>query len=322
MLTKVANRPQSRSGNVVRESQFLLLVLTLSTPCLSWAQQPNFDFTFKPLPGADVGNLPNAICNIPGQANRSCNTQFGASTDSTTPFIQETITLRGKTYYHLVVGQPDSGFAQEVLISTGTTIAFGNVLSDSGGGYCLPGGGIIQWTPEMYAGCDLDNNARAPLSAFESTGNGSGNPEAVIMKQIVSDAKAGFAQEFLKDQFNKKPKLSQTVDDATISSTWAMDMSKIGYSTDSVSGDMTNKMTVKGQDLPGGSAQFDTSLLVNAGTNITAGRYKFTPNTGRAGIATSPNPYWSYGTYTYFDGSIDPVTTVDWSKFRDPAQNP
>lgn len=319
MLTKVANRPHRRSHSVVCNSRILLLALTLASTSLSWAQQPNFDFTFKPLPGADVGNLPNAICNIPGQANRSCNTQFGASTDSTTPFVQETITLRGKSYYHLIVGQPESGFAQEVLIGTGTTIAFGNTLSDSGGGYCLPS---ALMTFSQMVGCDLDNNARVPLGAFERTGNGSGNPEAVIMKQVVSDAKAGFAQEFLKDQFNKKPKLSQTVDDATISSTWAMDMSKIGYSMDSVAGDMTNKMTVKGQDLPGGSAQFDASRVVNAGTNITAGRYKFTPNTGLAGIATSPNPYWSYGTYTYFDGSIDPVTTVDWSKFRDPAQNP
>lgn len=319
MLTKVAIRPQSRSSNGVRKSRLLLLALTLATPCLGWAQLPNFDFTFKPLPGADVGNLPNAICNIPGQANRNCNTQFGASTDSTTPFIQETITLQGKSYYHLVVGQPDSGFAQEVLISTGTTIAFGNVLSDSGGGYCLPS---ALMTFNQMVGCDLDNNARVPLGAFERTGNGSGNPEAVIMKQVVTDAKAGFAVEFLKDQFNKKPKITETIDDATIAMTWVVDMSKIGYSTDSVSGDMTNKLTLKGQDLPGGAAQFDASLLTNAGTNITAGRYKFTPNTSRAGIETSPNPFWSYGTYTYFDGSIDPVTTVDWSKFRDPAQNP
>lgn len=319
MQTKVANRPERLSQRVVDSSRLMLLALTIVIPSLSWAQQSNFDFTFKPLPGADVGNLPNAICNIPGQTNRACNTQFGASNDSTTPFIQETITLRGKSYYHLVVGLPDSNFAQEVLIGTGTTIAFGNVLSDSGGGYCLPS---ARMTFDQMVGCDLDNNARDPLGRFERTGNGSGNPEAVIIKQVVSDVKAGFAQEFLKDQFNKKPKISQTVDDATISSTWAMDMSQISYSTDSVSGDMTNKMTVKGQDLPGGSAQFDASLLVNAGTNVTAGRYKFTPNTGRAGIETSPNPFWSYGTYTYFDGSIDPVTTVDWSKFRDPAQNP
>ena len=319
MLTKVETRPQSRSGSAVRKGKLWLFALTLVAPCFSWGQLPNFDFTFKPLPGADVGNLPNAICNIPGQANRNCNTQFGASTDSTTPFVQETITLQGKSYYHLVVGQPDSGFAQEVLISTGTTIAFGNVLSDSGGGYCLPS---ALMTFNQMVGCDLDNNARVPLGAFERTGNGSGNPEAVIMKQVVSDAKSGFAMEFLKDKFNKKPKITESIDDATIAMTWVLDMSKIGYSTDSVSGDLTNKLTVKGQDLPGGSAQFDASLLTNAGTNITAGRYKFAPNTSRAGIETSPNPYWSYGTYTYFDGSIDPVTTVDWSKFRDPAQNP
>jgi len=260
----------------------------------------NFNFNFAPLPDSGLSGRadgpvtrPNVICNIPGEDDFACNTGFGISADRTTPFLQETVTIDGQQYLHLVVGQPADGFAQEVLIRSTTRIMFGNRLSDSGGHTAANGADPLR--PDA-----------------EFTGNGTGNPNSVIMKQVMSDPAGGFTQEFLKGALDRKAIISQDVENELMASNFVMDMSNSDFNTDDTAGIMTNTLSFTDPNIPGTSANFDFAQDAGASANVDSGRYTFTPVDG-----IQPG-----GTYTYWDGTIDPVLDVNWEGFKDPSQNP
>ncbi len=315
-------------GRLVIAGLMLFLGLT-GTTCFAQSLIP---FNFQRLPGADQGNRPNAICNVPGEADVSCNTTYQLSPDSTTAFIQETVTLNGVDYYHIVVGQPEQGFALEYLIETGTRVFFGNVLSDSGGGTCFSNRFM---NSDQIAACFLDNNGRqpllgpnsqtlvdfnnsgnpaAPLTAAQITGNGSGNPNAVIMRQVMTDPAEGFSQEFLKGNFTTKPKISQSITTPEMDSNFVIDMSAIDYNTDTVAADITNTMVLNDPSIPEASRTFDFGR-VSGQASISAGRYTYAP------AATGGPNYDPSGGYTYWDGGFE-VFEVDWESFKDSSQNP
>lgn len=285
----------------------------------------DFKFDMQPLP-ADAPNRvqnslsfrPYVICNIPGQANFQCNIreqwffQGNFADDFTTSFLQEVVNIQGVNYYHVMIDQQGQGFTQEFYMKGGGVVGanFQNpAFTDSGGSTCFPG----PFDPSDFrAACMAANNATDPLrSDARFTGNGTGNPRAIMMRQVVNQPENGFSQEYIKPFFDKKPIIRQNVTDGTINSEFAVDMSEIDYDTDGVSGKLTNRLTVNSPGIPG-SPTFDVGGNVNDGTNVSAGRYTWTPDR-TTGLG---------GTYTYFDGSIDPVHSVDWSSFRDPAQNP
>lgn len=268
----------------------------------SYAQQ-NFEFNFAPFPGATQGQRTNVSCNMPGSDNFSCGQVFGAPSD--TPFLQETITVGNEVFYHLIVGTPEQGFAQEVFIKTGGISYPAAIGSDSAGAWCYnaaPGG------------CEqAQNNARTPLANNQTvTGNGTGNPNRVLIKQIVNDTASGLSQEFLKDSFTAKPIITQNIDTADITSQFLFDMSALDYNSDALAGTMTNIFVLK--TVPDGSANFDyaRNRQQNQEPGINGGRYTFTP---------TPAINDAGGIYTYYDGTIDPVADVNWESFKNPVQN-
>jgi hypothetical protein len=297
------------------------MLLALVVPAAAVAQTtPTVEFNFAPVPGAQRGNFPNVICNMPGYDDYMCSKQQAGygNGDVKTPFVQETMDLNGRTYFHVVVGQPEQGFAQELYIRTGSSLgSFGaGFFSDSGGGACFVNNGMPF---ETMIACAKDLNATNPLGPVNPSGNGTGNPNASIMKQIVSDGTGSFSQEFLKAELEKKPKITQNYNMPGLEGQFIVDMSNSDYKTDNVTGTVTLQLEVKDPGFAGGSSAFDLAKTTSAAPNIDAGRYTYTPNTNSVKRATGDS--WTYGTYTYWDGSVDRVYDIDWTRFRDPLQN-
>lgn len=312
-----------RMGNFVMGLRFgrpwvFALSICGTTPSFSQPIDIQVDFNGVPIAGGSLGtqpySRPTVICNMPGFQPVSCLTAYGFSNDQSTPFLQETVRIDGVDYYHVVVKDRSADFSTEYYIRYGFSEFDGNTFSDSGGAACFPG----PFTRDVAA-CAQANNARNPLSPdYRISGNGTGVPDRVEMRQINNDAASGFSQEFLKNKLATKPIITQTIDTAAFTGRYVMDMSGIDYNTDTVPGVMTNTLGFKDvsspQTLPNFDyAQFSKFIGSTAkDTPLTAGRYKFLRF-----------PFLEPGgTYTYFDGSIDPVLNQNWAAFRDPVNNP
>jgi len=168
----------------------------------------------------------------------------------------------GNKYWHLLLGNDTDDWKQDVWIRQTATYDYmtqdnvggskyqwtvnGNraALSDSGGFASVYNDNKNQVTyngdsafgqmnvddmleTEVYAGNGVD-----PLrSDGQWTGNGTANPNRIIMRQIDNSGTA--YQEFLKDSFDKKPLIVQKVNDAAngMNLTFQMDMRGMDYST-------------------------------------------------------------------------------------------
>ncbi len=313
-----------------------ILLLCGVAPVTALGQNVNpsqFDFSFSAQPNAQRSERNHIVCNFGGLPDLNCNeitpdgfrnTQWftggNLADDFISPILQETVDINGETYYHVVIGEEQTGFAQEIYMKTASTrfgIGAQRSLSDSGGMVCLSFGGSF----EQRMACSTDTNGADPLrqdGVF--TGNGVGNPSRMAMRQVVTDF-AGFDQEFFKGQTTQKPIITQNMDGGQVSSHFVMDMSNSDYLTDTTPGDMTNTLSINDPNVPTGSGNFDFATDQGADANVTGGRFTFrrttAPHTNAfGGITVLPS-----SEYVYFDGTIDPVLDVNWEVFRDPAQN-
>lgn len=304
-----------------------------------------FVFDFTQSPDGARHEYAHVFCGVEGEVNHNCSPfstpevadptpiqqrqlyWYGnMANDFDTRFIQEIVEIDGVEYYHLVIGSEDSGFVQEIYLARTQRVMRdqgGGRFSDSGGVACFASGFIPL---DQIEGCIRSNASADPLrhdSTF--TGNGTGHPSKMVMRQIVSNDESGFRQEFLKANLLNKPVITQTSSDDNIDMNFVIDMSNSDYDTDSIAGTMTNSFDLKGANLPGEMGDFDLDRVDRfdkLSTNVNAGRYTFRrlliedyelENGWRRDIPSSE--------YTYYDGTIDPVLNVDWAAFRDPSQN-
>lgn len=240
-----------------------------------------------------------------------------------TPFVYEKVMEGGVPYYHMIVGDPDSGFAQEVYIRAGIN-AFGFFNTGgacSGPGSCDEGTATFNVGPDFSAsagrGSDNDptvSNAFRPLDPdFTISGNMSANPNRVQMRQLLVDG--DLTLDFVKDRYIEKPSISNTIEDAEFRSTFAMDSTGNPYTSSATPSAVTNTVEHLGPNVPpdvrppgGGpsSASFDMSTDADISV-VTAGRYTWTPGTG---------PDGSLGTYDYVGGG-GPSPSINWGSFFD-----
>ena len=188
----------------------------------------------------------------------------------------------GKSYYHMIVGSVADGFMQESFVQTGAIAA------------------------PMFVGCggntcSTNLNNRDPLGStgLYTTGNAESNPTGSIIREIMSDGE--IMTEFLKDQYDRKPLITQMISAPDSTALFQADMRNSTYNDMNIPATMINTFS-----LPGSSfGDFDMSRDAQI-TNITAGRYTYTNGTGPGG---------SKGTYNYFEGgaTFDP----DWSIYMD-----
>ncbi|MBI3772438.1 MAG: hypothetical protein HY272_07045 [Gammaproteobacteria bacterium] len=213
----------------------------------------------------DQGNS----CSITGYTDTGCfwfrsaaGTKFGIIEQQ--PFREEAVSASdGFLYWHVLLGNVNDDWKQDVWIRMGTSQTYmtdpsgtaGNYqwnlaagttrISDSGGftgAYnnqknAVNGGNYGQVNPadrletEIYAGTGADALGKYNGRDNTWTGNGTGNPTRVIMRQVDYSPSHGTYQEFLKDQFDRKPLIYQKVVDtaASMTATFQTDMRGLTY---------------------------------------------------------------------------------------------
>ncbi len=221
-------------------------------------------------------------------------------------FIQELINDNGTLYYHVILGDEDS-FGQEFYIRTS-----GCCWWESRG---MGGGGMGRGNaPYSSSDGDVEDrlaNAWLPLGPASSTGNGTGNPARIYMRQITKDSQMD--QEFVKSSEFSKPRIRQDIASGELTSNFLLDMSNGSYNTYTNPTRIINKTSISGTGIGSGSGTFDATPDADAPNALmTAGRFNYTEGSGFGG---------SSGTYTYESGTYD-IYAIDWISYCDPNQNP
>lgn len=222
----------------------------------------------------------------------------GSLIPNQTPFLYERVQGdEGQAYYHIVVGNPDSGFAQEFYIQT--------VPSNVGNFFGLIGPELSASPGATGGGSNpAASNAADPLSNNPVIGgNGAGHPERVQIRQIVNDGEMSL--EFVKQGLSAKPIISTSIETERHSAVFIMNASDLDYNDMSTPASVTNTLQILDADIPEASATFDMSRD-SRDSSITAGRYTYTPGAAIGG---------SGGTYEYSDGGTN--INPDWSSFFD-----
>ena len=187
----------------------------------------------------------------------------------------------GLSYYHIIMGDPASGFMQDVYIQNG----YGSY--QGGSGSAVGGGG------------NGGNNVQ-PLDA--NSGTGEANPRKVLVRQIVSDGE--IFMDFVKDKFDRKPKITQMLTLPSLSAIFQLDMSNSSYGDDLTPGILSYTMQLADDYKDQASFNFATDIQKSI---IDGGRYTYTNGTGPGGSA---------GTYNYDQGNFD-IDAVSWEVYFD-----
>lgn len=320
MLTNPTFKLDVRLPYLIREWVLLpRVVVTLLSVGIPQNSQAQVVFNFAPVDTAfgDHGRI-DVRCYRPEGPNISC-VDAWSNVDGT-PFLQELYVdpQTNQSYYHVIVGLPESGFVQETYIKA-------NGLSWEGGlGSASLGDGVCRFNRTQYSisECNMgDALGAAHDNVF--TGNGSGDPRAAQIRQLVggtwNDATKTwtcspndtFCQQFLKNSFANKPVITQTLHDATtgMKGFVQIDMTNSDYATDAIAGTMSNTLEFtlpQFIDIPGFNYATDKS---DVGSRVNAGQYIFT-GTGPTDATLEP--------YRYIDGGGF-LLNRDWTRFANPG---
>ncbi len=314
------------------KTRFLVAVFAVLAAAGTSAQAAfSLNFTVDP----NAGGFAPGNCGIGGQYTGMCGIGVGNSAPidpDGTPFYHATVSINGVSYWHTIVGDPADGFAIESYIVAGPFLN-----SDSGGrpSTILP----VDIDLEILSGNGWDPLGLDPGRSFDYTGNGSADPNKVVIRQVMggtwdaatstwSCAGAAYCSEFLKDDLLSKPVITQVVNDlpAGMLSYFELDMSMLSYTDDSAAATLVNTLTLTGAPM----GNFDMATDTQAGgSSVTGGRYIYTgcsnpdPFNGSCWQDTDVYANWDYqeGSYSYVDGGTDPLN-YEWGLYWDPDQNP
>lgn len=204
-----------------------------------------------------------------------------------TPFVYERVNDGAdNTYYHLIVGEPDAGFAQEVYIQAGSGITGGGCSGPitCGGDAAQIGNNSVSASGGQGAtGFGSEGSGFDPLGSDQGfTGNSTGNPTRVQMRQLLTDG--DLTVDFVKDKFLEKPSISNTIDAADMTATFIVNSAGNLLSDSTTVSPVTNTFELTGSNLPpdaqppGGGApssvRFDMSTDSQSSL-VTAGQYRF-----------------------------------------------
>lgn len=309
----------------------LLLCAIMALDMQASLAEPGFNFNWQRVGGAD-GRRAEMTCNLPGSSNTgSCSgsivdprffsfantAQSGTGTD-TTPFLQELVEVGGVKYYHVIVGDglADQGFAQEAYIRVGSGQPFADGHeSSSSRGRGFKDSSDWRSCAEGKAVSDACANGWDPLrnAASAFTGNGTANPERVIMRQVLKDG--GLVDTFEKTSFALKPKLTQTLTTPGLSAVFSLDMSNSDYKASTTAdnatrGIMINTLRLINPQIPAGAGDFGGvgATAQTQNSVVTGGLFTWEPG-------ADADFGFSNGTYTY-DGDKFDVNAMNWKEFK------
>jgi hypothetical protein len=320
---------------------FLALAAIIATPGYSAQTASGFGTYFKPYSNAGGDSIQygdGGSCSFA----QSCGTGFLNNGDPT-PFAEEVVNINGANYFHVIVGDPATGFAQESFTPASVGRGSGFTGTDTlQAGFNPDGAGLERFyinDPTFNNTATVSgnygslanfmekySNGSDPFNTVHRSGDGGDNPANAVFHMVMTSAKGDMSLDVNKPFLDKKPIISQTVQDGTMSSTFVSDMSKLGYSDMNTPIKIINKVTFEDPDIPGnGAANFD---MTNAQqSDVTAGRYTFTKgagygwNTGTTGWDAVGSKF-TLGTYDYFGTPTGfDVYNTDWASFFNYDQN-
>lgn len=305
-MSLMVARMQERSPLLLTASAAVLLLSSTGANAefvLNWSQQ-SVDPAF--FPGQQITG-----CNQPPCVWHD---DTGVAVQNQSPFLYERVTQDGTVFYHMILGNPDSGFAQEVFIQVGgnnniyTGAALGPATTEGAAG---PLANASSSSRGFADGVSSDGGSQInPLSQDNVfTGNSSGNPARVQMRQLLVDG--DLTADFVKNTFLDKPNITNSIDTGEIRALFFMDSTGNRYDTMATPSVVTNTVEHLDPNIPQASAVFDMAEDAQNST-VTAGRYTYAPVTG-PGAGT--NFGGAGGSYQYFDGGAN--TNPDWSSFFD-----
>jgi len=287
-------------------------------------------------------NFQSELSTWTGQNTGSC--AFGQcvshnGNSDPTPFAETVVKIDGVWYFHTIVGDPASGFAMEAYnraanVDTGT-VPVGDIQSN-GTGFSPDGGGNltsvignfgIGRTPSTIGVLHGDLNSANPLGDYRVSGTGGNAPDHTAFRMIMTSPSGDMSMEVVKPFLDKKPKISQTVQDAGMTATFITDERALNYHQSGTAAPVTNTLVLNDPSIPGsGAADFSMDLAQQA--DITAGRFTYTPGTGYSNAENDPSLGWNstdsnfdFGTYSYVDSQGFDAINYDWSQVFDYSQN-
>lgn len=314
--------------------------------------QAAFELNFQPLTSGasyqsfgDNDETAAFSCNMSFQSDQNCrqdDQEIGRENnwaDDSTPMYQRLFrstagdATNGKYYWHVIIGDYQNqannplnttGFYQEYIIEANS----GRRMDDS-----------ISTSLSASATWTSSNTAEniGGITVYDTgtnggtTTSGQGNPTRVIMRQIVEDGET--RSTFLKDEFDKKPLIVQTVvdykitdPDTNVDNKFTIDMRALTYdSADNTGIYVENITNLSGGAEAANQGDYDTTdatytphFFNQEETTVSGGKFTWTAGSGQLGAD---------GTYTYYsaDGSLNPSgfqpTDRNYSGFCDPSQN-
>jgi len=271
-----------------------------------------------------------------------------------TRFIQDSIDIGGKTYFHIVIVDANSAFQQESYTAgTLTNLGQSGVRSYSpfGGGNArsvigntatlkTTQSGITSWARSRIGNAkspfgfkkfadknDTTGTVATVAESSQISGNGTMDPTRTVFLMQMSDS--AVSVEVYKPLLTRKPKVSQTLAEGGLTSQFVADLRSLTYSDLNRSVPVVNTLSLNDPTLPvQGAADFDISFSQKP--HVTAGQFTFSgvgqgwvnaiTNATVAGWDNN-NSKFIPGTYQYAEGGFD-VLKVKWAAFFDPVQNP
>lgn len=261
-----------------------------------------------------------------------------------TAFHERAELIGGQWYFHAIVGDPATGFAQESYTrisgnagnyscSTIITCDMNNAFSPDGAGMDRAVTAPNSTATNVRSSYGTLGsfmvgiaNAGNPLDSVHISGTGGYDPSRSVFHMVLVSPNGDMAMDVNKPFLDKKPIISQTVQDGNLSSTFVADMTKISYADMNTPIKIINNQTLNDPTIPGsGAANFD--MLNAQQSDVSAGRYTFTKpaNYGWNEPANgwdTPGSYFTLGVYTYYDAPTGfDVYNTDWTSFFNYDQN-
>lgn len=242
----------------------------------------------------------------------------------------------GKQYWNVLISDPFNDFKQQVFIEAIAGIKYGDINGNTAGRGINQSHEIVEpdWVtyynmPGSASGGGINDYELVGLSQYAGgnqsrifspdAGNGTGDPRRVIIRQWINDGQ--IEMEYLKDQYKKKPKITQTLRNADIDMYFELDMRHQGYDAmPTTPATMINQISLVGEDSPGDIASFDsTKARALHKSRVSAGMFVYNePDPLNAPSPEDGHAPTSSGTYTYEDGSYDHYS-IQWAYYLDPA---
>jgi len=306
-----SNRSYSRKAAISASGFCLYFVAGLSST------QAEFNLNFTPDDGSYSSNFAYVSCGMSYLSDANCGSRdndfdgLGSHIDGT-PFYQRMFSSGGETYYQVIVGdyQTDD-FAMEYIIKAdASTDGFWETDRDGDIARSASAGDSGDRLYNMTKPYDVDGT----LSS--SSGTGSGNPNRVLIHQLLSDSESEMV--FLKDQFAYKPLISQRTFDSDFDSYIEMDMRNKHYldmTPIDPSTELVHTIELLNADVPFDGGNYDFADRPET-AHITAGGFTYSAGT---------NYGESLGTYNYVDTAYgDDFQPLDkpYTAYCDPSQNP